>query len=109
MAQWLGQFSGNTHLSKVKDREEQLRQAVDAYRAGATPEERAAHGKTVVRLAERLLEARVRAVKARLAALDPRDEQGRELGERKLAQITEAGRDAVLAEFDPREVLSDGL
>lgn len=104
MAQWLGQFTGKTHLSKVKDREEQLRHAIDVYREKTTSKERTTHSKRVVRLAERLLEARVRAAKAHVAALDPRDERGRELAERKLAQITEAGREAILVEFDAAEV-----
>ena len=99
MAQWSGQFTGNTHLSKVHDRESQLRRAVEAYRKCEAEPNRDARAQTVLRLAERLLAARVKAKRAQITALDPRDTEQREQAERKLQQTMDAGLRRVLDEF----------
>jgi len=54
MAQWLSQFSGNTHLTKVKEREQQLRRAIDVWGKKKSHADRDAYMKTVVRFAEQL-------------------------------------------------------
>ena len=68
MAQWIGQFSGLTHKTKVHDLEESLRLAVAAY-ATARETERASRAHGVHQLAERLLAARLKALRAQLSAL----------------------------------------
>ena len=70
MAQWLGQFSGHTHATKLEDAETALRHAVAVFRA-AGPDDHGRKSKAVRNLAERLLAARLKLLKARLAALEP--------------------------------------
>jgi hypothetical protein len=69
MAQWMGQFTGNTHLSKIQDCERQLRHAIDVHRSKEPVEDQQAYSKTVIRFADRLVKARIRAAKAHLSAL----------------------------------------
>ena len=106
MAQWLGQFSGNTHLSKVHDRENQLRHAIGVYRSETQSDRRKGHRDTVRRFAERLLDARIRASKAQVAALDPRDDDDRKFIESKIARMIETGTDAILVEFGEIDLCS---
>src|SRR5258708_833125 len=70
VAQWLGQFSGHTHATRVEDAEHALRHAVTAFRTAA-PRARGRKAESVRNLAERLLAARLKLLKARLAALGP--------------------------------------
>ena len=99
MAQWLGQFSGNTHISKVRDHEQQLQHAVEVLGAKQSPAERQTYMETVLRFAEELLVARLRALKGNLSSLDPRDIKGREAIQWKVNEVTADGVPAVLNEF----------
>lgn len=73
MAQWLGQFSGRTHETRVQDAEDALTHAVQAFRDASAPHERGRTAKNVRHLAMRLLQARIRLFKARLSrASEPR-------------------------------------
>ncbi len=110
MAQWLGQFSGHTHATKVEDAEDALRHAVAAFRA-AGPDDRGRKAKSVRNLAERLLTARLKLLKARLAALEPAAE-GREQNSEgiesllaRAARTRTEGVDGILAEFGSLDVL----
>jgi hypothetical protein len=102
MAQWRGQFTGNTHLSKVKDRERQLHHAIEVLATKVTLADRRASMKTVVRLAEQLHLARLRALKAQIASLDPRDTGRLEAAQQKLDQLRAGGVAEVLREFRVR-------
>ncbi|WP_394840802.1 hypothetical protein LZC95_27470 [Pendulispora brunnea] len=64
MAQWLGQFTGRSHATRVEDAEAAMRQAVSAFHAGA-PDAKAL--RKVQKFAERLLRARLQFLKARIA------------------------------------------
>ena len=68
MAQWVGQESGNTHDTRVQDAECALAHAVDVLRSAPSPKDQKAL-KSVVPLAERVLSARTRRLKARLSEL----------------------------------------
>src|SRR5688572_7049739 len=99
MAQWLGQFSGNTHLSKVKDREVQLQHSVEILKSKQSQPERDQYRKTVLRFADQLLNARVRARKALIAAIDPRNVEAVEKAQGELAKMSTEGVAKILREF----------
>jgi hypothetical protein len=110
VAQWLGQFSGHTHASKVEDAEEALRQAVAVFRAAGL-NDRGRKARSVRGLADRLLAARLKLLKARLAALEP-VAQGREQNADGIARLrareaqTRAdGVNGILAEFGALDTL----
>jgi len=103
MAQWFGQFSGHTHATKVEDAEDALRHAVAAFRT-ATPDERARKAKSVRSLAERLLVARLKLLKARVAALEPktgdlRSSTGIDSLKEREAKTRAEGVSGILVEF----------
>lgn len=104
MAQWWGQFTGNTHLSKIRDLESQLRHAVDIYRECDTQLDRNAQTSNVLRFADQLLRARVKATKARVAALDPRMIDERDQIERRLKQLLDDGVRSIVDEFDAKDI-----
>ena len=103
MAQWSGQFTGNTHLSKVKDREQQLRHSIEVY----SQNEAEVQAQVVARLAKQLLAARIRAAKARIAALDPRDDNARVQAESKIDKLQNGGVSSILKEFNASEICTD--
>lgn len=67
MAQWLGQFSGLTHATRVEDAERTLEAAVASFLA-CSAEERARRVKALRKMAARVLRARLQYLKAGLAA-----------------------------------------
>ena len=71
MAQWLGQFTGRTHFTKVKDLEETLSHALDVFRTANSSEEKTKKGEAVQKLAAKLLTARLKLLKAKLYDTDP--------------------------------------
>jgi hypothetical protein len=109
MAQWIGQFSGNTHRSKVLDREGQLRHAIEVYRRMQPHDDRTAQGQTVKRLADQLLAARIRAMKATLNAMGPMspDSPITNSMKTKIQNVTIAGVHAILEEFGAKDILTD--
>ena len=113
MAQWLGQFSGRTHGTRVQDAEDALRHAVQAFHEVAAPQERERKVKNVRHLAKRLLQARLRLLKARLVrAREPRltDLASRWTDGADAVQAREmttraAGVNAILVEFGVEELV----
>jgi hypothetical protein len=84
MAQWTGQFGGLTHETKVQDIEQSLRQAIKTFEA-ASEAERTGKLKAIQHLSERLLAARLKALRARISALiQPGSER---LDERQTAHL----------------------
>ena len=103
MAQWIGQYSGLTHAAKVKDIEASLRQAVVSFDAAAEPD-RKSKASAVHHLAERLLAARLKALRARLDALEVPIESrasGNQLAGLKAREheLQAHGVDGILREF----------
>jgi hypothetical protein len=102
MAQWMHQFSGKSHSTKVAGLETSLRVAVAAqHRAqpGAEWEKKAA---AVATLAARLLAARLRLYRARLSDMKPRGLANTGLIARE-AEAQAGGVAAILAEFGALE------
>jgi len=101
MAQWRGQFTGSTHTSKVADREAVLRAYI--ARCSKKPTEKD-FLPDLESLTHRVMEARHRSVKARLAALrEPSTTslpQSRIEGlERQMEELESGGILAILREF----------
>ena len=71
MAQWNGQFTGNTHLTKVQDLEQTLSHAVTVFREANSSAELPAKEKAVQKLAAKLLTARLKLLKAQLYDTEP--------------------------------------
>jgi len=78
VAQWAGGYSGNTHATRVADAEGALKHAITAIQA--QPGIEATDRAKVMWMAERLLSARERMLKARLVALRMRVSPGRAAG-----------------------------
>jgi hypothetical protein len=110
VAQWLGQFSGHTHATKVEETEEALRHAVTAFHAAGPGDRR--KPKAVRNLAERLLSARLKVLKARLSALEPAAESrgqnadGIESLRAREARTRAEGVSGILAEFGAPDALA---
>jgi hypothetical protein len=111
VAQWLGQFSGHTHATRVEDTETALRRAVATLHSATSDEDRARKAKSVRNLAERLLAARLKLFKVRLAGLQPITEGNKQrsvriesLKERE-AQTKAEGTSGILVEFGARNAI----
>jgi hypothetical protein len=116
MAQWLGQFSGNTHATAVADAEELLRHAIDVLRATSAGPERARKAKAVRNLAKRVFSARERFLKARRVEVHRvRTEEAMARHAREIdslqcreAQLRKDGIVGILHEFGALEVVPAG-
>ena len=106
MAQWLGQFSGLSHATRVEDAERALRAAVSAHHT-ALAYERPHHLNALRKLATRLLRARLKALKAslalanRIATAEALARRARHIAHLHAAQAVAVagGVDAILLEF----------
>jgi hypothetical protein len=111
VAQWLGQFSGHTHATKVEDAEKALQHAVSVFRTAA-PHDRASKAKSVRGLAERAFSARLKLLKARIASLEPLAERGKQNSNgieslrTKEEQLRADGVNSILIEFNALDALS---
>lgn len=70
MAQWNGQYTGNSHSTKVKDFEEMLSYAVAVYRE-CSNEEKIIKEKAIYKIAEKFLTARLKLFRAKLNDAKP--------------------------------------
>ena len=96
MAQWMGQFSGLSHWSKLADAEATLRTAVAAFRSAA-PTHAASKAKAVRRLAARVLNLRVKKIAALRNQRGPVADTERARAEESATLA--AGVASILAEF----------
>lgn len=112
MAQWAWQFSGLSHATKVDDTELLLRHAVDAYRS-ADDDDKTKKAKSVRKLAFKLLNARLKLVKAKRSNIEPvrsEDWAIRKIQIEHLIEIetrlTSEGVNGILAEFGAQELIA---
>jgi hypothetical protein len=112
VAQWSRGFAGNTHATRVQEAEAALRNAVAAFKAqGASAPPEAL--KTTRKLAEKLLSARLKMLKARLVALEDAGASGTMPGYAKdlaslrerLASTREQGLAGILTEFSVEQAV----
>jgi hypothetical protein len=106
MAQWLGQYTGLTHATRVADAEQGLRHAIEVLRVKGTIEERSVQTKIVCKLAKRVLSARTRLIKANLAAMG-RHAEGADKMRRRVSELAELGVAGILAEFGAADVADE--
>ena len=113
MAQWLGQYTGNTHATKIEDLENSLRHAAKVFQETRSAKKRKLKAKAVLNLAKKLLSARLRLLKARLVANTPLvgDEAGPQMRSVKSLRDREAkarteSLQGILLEFSVEDVIS---
>lgn len=117
MAQWMGQFTGNTHATKVRDLEGTLRKAIASLKSMNSNDPRKC--KAIVKLAERLLRARTKMLVAhggdRVSGPsgDTQKAAGVKSLERRQGELADGGVGAILREFgvanlDAEDQGSDG-
>jgi hypothetical protein len=107
LAQWAGGYSGNTHATRVEEAEAALRRAAAALKSGVSSDQPPKAAAKARKLAERVLSARVRMLKARLSAMqdasarDAAPAGSEELSalRTRLARVQEQGLPGILAEF----------
>lgn len=108
MAQWLGQFTGHTHATKVADREKILCEAISRCLAANTDVDAPPH---LPSLAQRVIDARLKFMRAQLSELrEPRSGamplQQIERMEHRIRELESGGVPAILREFHcPQHVI----
>lgn len=112
MAQWNGQYTGNTHSTKVGDLEATLRYAVTVFRN--SDEKRNAKGKTVQKLAAKLLSARLKFLKAQIYNAEPviaENEKKQNINIQTLLQLEAETRingvNGILIEFGAQDLIEE--
>jgi len=103
MAQWMGQFSGRTHETKVQDIEVSLQKAVKALE-GTSENDRKRKAKAVRRLSERLLLSRLKMLRARISVMTEtmqKEELSKRVNRLKLKEqgLIEQSVEGILREF----------
>ena len=88
MAQWNGQFTGNSHATKVEDCENMLKHAVDALQS-CTEEQKPAKIKSVRNLAGKVLNARLKMARAKRYEADPVESDDSKARRIQLEHLTE--------------------
>ena len=116
MAQRIGYGSGHDHVTRVRDAEESLRQALEALRASGPGDERTKRAKAVRSLGERVLWARLRMLRVRIAAAREAQmggatvERSQEIAslQDRAEVIRGGGLSAILAEFGAQDAVVPG-
>lgn len=112
MAQWNGQFTGNTHATKVQDLEHALRHSVNNFRETNLTTENKNKAKTVYKLAEKLFNARLKFLKVKLYDAEPVTEENVrkqsvqiENLQRQIENINREGISGILIEFGAKDLI----
>ena len=114
MAQWNGQYSGNSHSTKVDDFEYMLRHAVAVSNQATSEELRHDKAKAVRKLAAKVLNARLKLIKAKRYEAEPfkseewssKRTQIEHLTEKKTLYQSECVN-GILREFSAKELITD--
>jgi hypothetical protein len=104
MAQWLGQFTGNTHATRIAELGAHLRHAIAAYRSSGDDATRRKRAKSIRNLAKRLAAARIRNIKAKLVSAELDEAQGKGIVDvgllrEELAHLEATGPEGILVEL----------
>ena len=108
MAQWMGQYSGHTHKTRVEDMEAALHRTVAALRLATSEQDRRKKAKAVLHVAKRLTSARMKLGKTHHAALqslnamEPHEPKAESLSKLK-ARIRPHVLASILIEFGVEE------
>ncbi len=112
MAQWNGQYTGNTHATKVQDNEEILRNAVIVFSEANSTEEKTAKGKIIYKLADKLLAVRLKFLRAKLYEAEPVieekvSEQNIQIEhlQQQIEKVRAEGVNGILTEFGVQELI----
>ena len=113
MAQWNGQYTGNTHGTKVADLEDTLRHAVEVFK-NSSADVKSSKGKAVKKLAAKLLNARLKMLKAKLADTTPVEAKNWEKRRIQIEHLeiqekqwTSSGVSGILSEFGVDKLVTD--
>ena len=111
MAQWWGQFTSKSHQTKVKDLEEALRHSVIVFREAGSSKESTTKEKAVCRLAEKLLTARLKFLKAKIYNAEPVIEENQMSQNKRMetlrkqeTKVRSEGVNGILIEFDAKDL-----
>jgi hypothetical protein len=112
MAQWNGQYTGNTHATKVLDLEGTLSHAISVFREADSAEESRTKEKAVRKLAEKLLSARLKFLKAKISDAAPVTEKDAshrnsrvDTLRRQEIKVRSDGVNGILAEFGVEDLV----
>lgn len=109
MAQWVGQYTGNTHTTKVRDIEETLEHSIARFRELNTDEEKLAKQKAITKIAEKLLNARLKFLKAKIYDTEPvvGKSQSKLIAKLKEQEtnLLEKGVNGILIEFGAKDLI----
>jgi hypothetical protein len=110
MAQWAGQYSGLSHATKVDDYEYMLEHAIEIFKS-CTDAEKSKKAKSVRKLAAKVLNARLKLVKAKRYEVEP--VEAKDWKERRVqidhleeveAKLSSEGTAGILREFGATEL-----
>ena len=113
MAQWMGQYTGNSHATKIEDLEATLHHAIIVFRDASESTKNQSKEKAVRKLAEKLLTARLKYLRARLYEAEPVIENKDEMRRRKRvetlrqqeAKVRVDGVNGILIEFGAQDLI----
>jgi aspartate/glutamate racemase len=112
MAQWNGQFTSNTHATKVDDLESALKHAIKMFHEASSEDIRHKKAKSVRKLASKVLTARLKQVKAKRYETEPVTSEDLSLKRKQIHHLAakeiafqSQGIDGILLEFGVEELI----
>lgn len=112
MAQWNGQYTGNTHQTKVVDLVKMFKNSIAAFRNADSDVELKSKKKNLFKLAEKLLNARLKLLNAKLYDVNPVIEDKVEIQSshlenlrRQLEKVESEGVNGIFVEFGVEKLI----